>query len=349
MKKHLLFVLLGVAVMPAAALSTVERGAESAGPGAKTGSAPPRAVAFIAGPGRVEPESEDIRLGSELGGKLRQVSADEGDTVRSGQVLAVLENDDYLAAVRLAEADVRMKEAALRKLMNGARLEERETARALVDEASAVLENARAELARSQHLSESGTISSAEFERAERAERVAEAQYRQAVERRALVDARPREEDRAMAEAELELARARVAEAQARYDKTLIRSPIDGTVLRRHHRSGESISNSSTLPDPVFTVGNERTLRVRVEIDESDIGRVTLGERAYVSADAYAGRKFWGKVIRISQQLGRKNIRTDEPTERVDNKVLEVLVELEGGTVLPAGLRVDAYLVGTGD
>ena len=65
---------------------------------------------------------------------------------------------------------------------------------------------------------------------------------------------------------------------------------------------------------------------------------------AYVTADAYGNRRFPGHVVRIGQELGRKNVRTDEPTERVDNKILETLVELDNGADLPVGLRVNAFI-----
>src|SRR5690349_15928927 len=70
-------------------------------------------IKLIAGPGRVEPVSEDIKLGSELSGKLKSVKVEEGDVIRRGQVLAVLENDDYSAQVASAQAQVRAKEATL--------------------------------------------------------------------------------------------------------------------------------------------------------------------------------------------------------------------------------------------
>jgi HlyD family secretion protein len=144
------------------------------------------------------------------------------------------------------------------------------------------------------------------------------------------------------------LAQAQFSEAQARYEKTFIRSPIEGNVLRKHHRSGESVSNSSTVPDPVLTIGDRKTLRVRVDVDETDVSKVQVGQKAYVTADAFNGRKFWGHVVRVGQQLGPKNVRTDEPTERVDTKILETLVELDPGSRLPDGLRVDAFIVPDG-
>jgi len=76
---------------------------------------------LIAGAGRVEPNSEDIKLGSEINGKLKRIYVEEGTAVRRGQVLAELENGDYRAQVESAEADVMQKQAELRKAINGAR------------------------------------------------------------------------------------------------------------------------------------------------------------------------------------------------------------------------------------
>jgi multidrug resistance efflux pump len=158
------------------------------------------------------------------------------------------------------------------------------------------------------------------------------------------VDDQARDEDRSFAEADLQLAQAQLQEARARYDKTLIKSPIDGTVLRKHHRNGESVSNSSTAPDPILTIGDKQVLRVRVDVDETDVNKVHVGQKAYVTADAFGKQKFWGHVVRVGEQLGPKNVRTDEPTEKVDRKILETLVELDRGTQLPVGLRVDAFI-----
>jgi ABC exporter DevB family membrane fusion protein len=300
---------------------------------------------MIAGPGRVEPSSEDIKIGSELSGRLKVVSVEEGDAIRRGQVLAELENADYRAQVESARANVVAKQAVLRKVINGARRQERDEAWSSVSEAKAVTENAKSELRRRQELFSAGVVSREELERYAREADVAQAKYEAAVQQHALVDDRAREEDQSLAEADLTLAKAQLDEAQARFDKTFIRSPIDGSVLRKHHRSGESVSNSSTVPDPILTIGDRKTLRVRVDVDETDVSKVNVGQRAYVTADAFGKQKFWGHVVRVGQQLGPKNVRTDEPTEKVDTKILETLVELDPGSHLPDGLRVDAFIV----
>jgi len=299
----------------------------------------------VAGPGRVEPVSEDIKLGSELNGKLKSVLVDEGDRVRAGQVLAELANDDYRAQVASDEAQVKEKEAELRKVVNGARAEERREAQAAVTEAQAVMETARSDMDRRRQLFVEGVISREEAERYEREYKVAKARYDAAAQHYAFVDEPAREEDRSRAEADVAQVRAQAEADRARYEKTFIRAPLNAVVLRRYHRAGESVTNSSNAPDPIFALGDTGKLRVRVDVDEVDVSKLRLGQRAYVTADAYGQRQFWGRVVQVGQELGRKNIRTEEPTERVDTKILEALVELDDGHPLPIGLRVNAFIL----
>jgi ABC exporter DevB family membrane fusion protein len=316
--------------------------------GDKKNAAPPveRAIdkTTVAGPGRVEPDSEEVKIGSEISGKLREVLVEEGAQVKKGQVLAVLVNDEYRAAVENGEAMVRQKEAAWRKVMNGSRTQERQEAEASVHEAETVEANARSEMERRQQLWKAGVTSREEAERHEREYGVAKAKLDAARQHFRLVDDLSREEDRSAARAELEEARAQLAENRAVYEKTWIRAPFDGTILRKHHRTGESITNSSVTQDPIFTMGDVSGLRVRVDVDETDVSRVREGQAAYVTAQAYPGEKFGGTVIRVGGQLGPKNVRTDEPKEKIDTKILETLVQLDKGVKLPVGLRVDAYI-----
>jgi len=299
----------------------------------------------VAGPGMIEPVSENIKVGSEMSGKLKSVNVEEGDSIRAGQVLAVLENDDYRAELASSAAEVQAKEATLRKVVNGSRAQERSEALAGVRAFEAVVKNAQAELQRRQELYDSGVISREELDHYTREYDVAKEEYQEKSDRYSLVNTATREEDVAFARADVQLAQAHLAEAQARYDKTFIKSPINGIVLRKHHRNGESVSNSATTPDPVLTIGNTEMLRVRVDIDESDVNKVRMGQKAWVTADAFGKQKFSGHVVRIGELLGPKTIRTDEPTERVDRKFLELLVELDPAANLPVGLRVDTFIL----
>src|ERR1051325_10400304 len=166
---------------------------------------------LIAGPGRVEPISEDIKLGSELSGKLKSVNVEEGDVIHRGQVLAVLQNDDYSAQVASAQAQVRAKEASLEKVLNGARIQERSEALSTVRAAQAVMENAAAQRDRYQKLFAVGVVSREEAERFEREYNVAKAQYQAQVEHHSLVDDHARQEDQAF-EREYNVAKAQYQE-----------------------------------------------------------------------------------------------------------------------------------------
>jgi HlyD family secretion protein len=346
-KNRLALLIALAAFMVTASLALSFRHTQQSSAAAKAAGAV-QAPDLVAGPGHVEPYSEDIKIGSELSGRLKTVFVEEGDVIHRAQVLAELENADYRAQVESARANVVAKQAALRKVINGARRQERDEAWSSVNEAKAVMENSGAEMCRRQQLFAAGVVSREEMERYARQADVAKAQYQAKVQQHSLVDDHAREEDRTLAEADLQLAQGQLDEAQARYDKTFIRAPIDGAILRKHHRSGESVSNSSTVPDPILTIGDRKTLRVRVDVDETDVGKVRVGQKAYVTADAFGKQKFWGRVVRVGQQLGPKNVRTDEPAEKVDTKILETLVELDPGAQLPDGLRVDAFIVPDG-
>ena len=306
--------------------------------------APPKPAVLAAGPGRVEPISEEISVSAPLSGMLQRVSIEEGDRVAQGQIIAVIANTEHLARIRSAEAELRLKEAALRRVVHGARDQERRGAAAALAEAQAVLDNATSELSRRRSLLTDGLISREEADVAERQARVAQARTDAAREHRDLLEADAREEDRTGAESEVTLARARLDEARALHDMTIIRAPISGVVLRKHRKSGESVS--ILFDSPIVTIADRSALRVRVDVDEADVTKVAMGHRAYVTADAFPGVQFWGGVVRVGQVLGKKNIRTDEPAERIDTKVLEVLVHLDDGHELPLGLRVQAFIVG---
>lgn len=304
----------------------------------------PATRGWVAGPGVVEPVSESIKVGSEITGKLESVLVDEGDAVKKGQVLAVLVNDDYHAAALAARATLADRQANLEKIINGARREERSEAQAAVREAETNANNAAAEMTRRERLYKKGVVSREEMENYENQYKMAKARFDEALQHFKLIDAEARPEDVEMARAAVQLAQADLDENEAKYEKTFIRSPLNGVVLRRHHRGGEIVVSSANNPDPIFTLGDCHVLRVRVDVDESDVAQLRLGARAYVTARTFGGTKFWGRVVQIGEELGKKNVQTDEPTEHVDKKILETLVELDGGHPLPVGLRVDGYI-----
>ncbi len=301
------------------------------------------ATPWVVAPGRVEPISEEMRLGFDMAGKIRDVLVEEGDRVRKGQVLATLAADELPARVEEAEQTLVAREAAFAKVVAGARHMEREEARAAVREARAILDVARVENERRRQLLGREVLSKEEADRAEREYKVARERLDAARQRFHLVDDPSRDEDVRRALAEVGVARAQVDEAKALAEKGLIRSPIDGVVLRKHRRAGEMVSVA--FDTPVLTVGDVSRLRARVDVDERDIDRIAVGQKAILMAEAYGERRFIGHVSRVAGILGKKNIRTDEPAEKKDTRVLETLVDIDEDVPFPVGLRLDVFII----
>ncbi len=104
-------------------------------------------------------------------------------------------------------------------------------------------------------------------------------------------------------------------------------------------KAGETVS--TVFPRPIVTMANTSELRVRAEVDERDIGRVSLGQRVKVLSDAFPDKTIEGRVSRIEELMGRKKVRTGDPGEKSDRDVLEVLIDLQGKEkALVIGLRV---------
>lgn len=342
MKKRVitLAVLLGIGAATIAAVLRAQHSAPVGG--GVTKSDAPKADAVCAA-GKVEPVSEEIEIGAEISGLLREVPVEEGQHLRKGQTIAIVDNADYAARVAEARATVAVRQAALDRVVNGAREQERREAEASAAAAKAVLENARAEQARKQSLFSTGDVSRSEWESADRELHVAEARLNEAAAHFQFLDAPARADERDRAAADLALARAQLAETEALLEKTVVRAPFDGTVLKRLRKAGETVSDKGQTP--IIRFGDNSRLRVRVDVDETDVARVGLGERAYFTARAFGQQRFWGTVTRLGQALGKKNIDTGDPSEKTDTKVLETLVDLDGHPPLPSGLRVDSFLL----
>jgi HlyD family secretion protein len=296
----------------------------------------------IAARGRVEPISEQLELAIGVVGTLAHVYVDQGDTVKKNQLLADLVDDDQKARVDQASAAVELREAELTKLLNGARPEERQQAAARVDELKARLTLTEQEFNRIQPLTARGVSSQQELDHTVSSHSEAVAQVNASAAALALINAPPREEDVAMARANLALEQAKLKEEQSLLAKEELRSPIDGVVLRRYLKSGETIAIQPLMP--IVEVADMSHLRVRAEIDETDVAHVSVGDKVSVSVDGYPGQRFHGEVSRISPRMGRKNVGSDKPTEKTDTNVMDVLVNLDTTVNLPVGLRVDVYV-----
>jgi RND family efflux transporter MFP subunit len=138
-------------------------------------------------------------------------------------------------------------------------------------------------------------------------------------------------------------ARADLMYAQALLENTFIKAPFSGKIIRKYLNPGETITLEKLLP--IVTLADVSKLIVKAEVVESDIRKVKLGQRAIITADAYPGEEFPGKVTDISTSIGKKKILSDDPSEMVDTDVLETKIELEGKQKLNLGLQVEATII----
>jgi HlyD family secretion protein len=214
--------------------------------------------------------------------------------------------------------------------------------RAAENESAAWLERKQQELTRREQLFTQQQLSAEQRDETRTAVTMAQAARDRVRAQREQMETGNRSEDKQIAEAAYQMAQADVARAQALLEKTRIRSPIEGTVLRRELRQGETVTTLNPLP--LVRIGDMRSLVVRAEIDELDITRVKLNASATVSADAYPNQKFSGKVIYVSRRMGNRVNKTDNPADKEDVRVLEALIELSNTNALPVGLRVDVKI-----
>ena len=141
-----------------------------------------------------------------------------------------------------------------------------------------------------------------------------------------------------------EASAARRDQAKANLEQLTVRAPLDGQILQVKFRVGEYVTPGA---DPLVTMGDMSALRVRIDVDERDIGHIAIGDSAFAVADAFPGKQFTGRVVEISRMMGRKNVRTDDPTERIDTKILETVIELDDPNGLVPGQLVTGYIKGS--
>lgn len=299
--------------------------------------------AVLVAPGVVEPISEEREVALEVIGRVERVLVEENDAVSAGQALVQINAAEFEANLGLARANLAIREAELERLVNGARVEERRELAALVQQFRADRDFLETELKRQDPLAAKGVASRARLDQARSQFDAAEARLRAATERLTMIEAPARQDEVRAAEARVKAAAAQVDLAKTQLDKTTVRSPIAGTVLRLERRNGEVVSNQP--PTLIAVLGDLSRLRVRMEVDELDVGRIAVGQNVRVVANAYPGKPFLGRVTRVNHRMGRKQIFTGRAAERLDNRALQVLVELEPGARLPVGLMVDVFVL----
>jgi HlyD family secretion protein len=157
-----------------------------------------------------------------------------------------------------------------------------------------------------------------------------------------LIEAPPREDEVHMDQARVEAAKARLELAKVQLERCKLRAPIRGQVLKIDANPGEL--TGPTAAQPIVVLADTSAYRVRAFVEEYDAPRLRVGMTAKVMADGLPGKEFPGKVVRYSPYMTRKELWSDQPSERYDTKTREVWIDLENAEGLVVGLRVDVAI-----
>ena len=291
----------------------------------------------VTGSGTVELDEVDVA--SQIGGRVERLLVDEGDSVRVGDTLAVLDQGEVIAQLEARAAEAAKAVAQLRDLQAGARAQELDAARAQLESATAQWRLLEAEAARAETLYQRQVIAQAELDRARAARDAAAAQRVAAQRQYDLLQAGSRADQiRAAREAEAS-ARAQLEAARSRVHELVLRAPIDGVVLLRNLNLGEVAPPAV----PVVTLGNPERLWVRVYIAAPFIGRVRRGDSAEVRVTGIR-RPFAGRVVEIASRA-EFTPRAALTEEERANLVFGVKVAVDsGGGALKPGLPADVRI-----
>lgn len=237
-----------------------------------------------------------VNLGFRVAGRIASMRVQEGDSVATGDPLAALDKKPFEDNVQIAEAEVAVQKAVLRKYRTGSRPAEIAQARALVAERQAALEMAAGVLKRQESLLQKGHVSVQLYDDALARKMEAEAQLNAAQETLRLALEGFREEDVAAAKAQLQMAEARLTKARTDLADTQIVAPADGVILSRIEEPGAVVAAGA----PVYALSLSDPVWVRTYVSEPDLGRVYPGMKALVFTDSAPERPYRGQVGFIS-------------------------------------------------
>jgi multidrug efflux pump subunit AcrA (membrane-fusion protein) len=247
--------------------------------------------------GAVKPQvGAEVRVGARISGKVERLYANIGGIVKKGQILAELEKADLEAQVNQRAAECRMAEAKL-AAVKSLRPKEIEKARTDVDQWQATVELNRKDLVRQEALLKQDVTPQQARDRAKEQLAVSEARLASAEKVFDLAKT-GYEEDLRQAAAEVERAKAALADATVQLSYATITAPIDGVIGLVSTQAGETVAAGLNAPTFV-TIMDLSRLQVDTFVDEVDIGKVTLGQKAIFTVDSFPGREFKGKVLAI--------------------------------------------------
>ncbi|MGZ9089243.1 MAG: HlyD family secretion protein [Rhodoplanes sp.] len=306
----------------------------------------------VAARGLVEPASEVIAISIDNSGVVRKVNVIAGDRVRSGDPLFEVDDRDERAAVELAEADVQATRAAVSAIDHNLVLQ-----RSVVGEAAARVTSAEAETERAtldqrryHDLLDQGWTTHQRFETATADARRASAGLTAA---RAAFTSAPLQNDvfradRQRAVAEFARAQAALDRARINLDKTVVKAPIDGSILKVNVRPGE-FADQRLDAEPLMTMGVIDPLHIRVDIDEINAQRIDGASRATALLPGAGEVTTQLEFVRFEPAVvPKRQLAAGSTPERVDTRVMQAIYAFRSSD-FPAlvGQQVDIFIDAT--
>ena len=282
MNKTLLWIIIGLVVLVGGLFGLKAAGVIGKDEGIKVSTekaAKRTIIETVNASGKVYPEVE-VKVSPDISGEIVELSIEEGDSVRKGQVLAKIYADIYLtqrdqvvAGVNQAKAQVSNAEASLVGL-------------------KATLDQAQITYNRQKRLLDDKVISRSEFETADQALRTSQANYNAALQ------------GIKGQQANIQNAQAQLAKADKDLSRTVINAPMDGVISLMSVKKGERVAgNSFNVGTEMMRIADMNSIVAQVDVGENDIPKVKIGDTAVVEIDAYNNRKFKGVVYKIANPI----------------------------------------------
>ena len=263
-----------------------------------------------------------IELAAKVVGKVAWIGVDKGYKVKAGDVLVRLEDDEYRAHVLESKGNLEMLKAKLAEAVNGSRPEEIAKAKADLEQARADQENARVTMERTRELVQQKVLSKQAMDDAQ-------ARYDGAVAKvlsfdRAfeLVRLGPRKEEVDALRAQVQQAQGTLDYNTVQLDNTVIKAPIDGTILERNVEKGEFVTTGFVgdkgAKGYVVSMANLRELDVELDINQNDFGKINSTQPGIVTTDAYPDRKYEGVIREVSPEANRQKATVQVKVKVID-------------------------------
>ena len=293
-------------------------------------------VKSVVATGKVEPITK-IEIKSKANGIIEKLYVDVDQVVDAGDVLAELDKEQLRARVRELEAGFMARRAALEAA-------EAQLTKNTIEAESPDVEFARRSYERALSLFNQNLLAQSGLDDAKSALEVAENKQRAAQGQLVVSRARVTEAEAAVAEA-----RAAVERAQEDLANSTIRAPIRATVLTRDVELGSPVSSILNLganATLVMTLGDIDSVFVRGKVDESDIGRVRLGQKARITVETFKDHSFEGRVTQISPIGAEKdNVTTFEVKVSIENAEKELKANMTANAEIVLEEHPDSLIV----